>query len=329
MNWTDTPVLLTGAGGFIGSHLLEILCAHGARVRAFLRYNSRNDPGLLRFLPPETLRRVEVMWGDLRDYNAVNQAMEGVRFVFHLGALIGIPYSYVNPREVVETNVLGTLNVLMAGREHGVSRIVHTSTSEVYGTARTVPIDTAHPLQAQSPYSASKIGADKIAQSFHASFDLPVVILRPFNTYGPRQSGRAVIPNIIAQVRSRDRVTLGSLHPTRDFTFVRDTARAFVRAAETPEVIGRELIVGSGLEISIGDLARKIMQLMGKEMEIVSDATRVRPSASEVERLLADNREARMLLGWSPEVSLEEGLRETIQWVVEHPAHYHSGDYLI
>lgn len=329
MNWTDISVLLTGAGGFIGSHLLEALLARGARVRAFLRYNSRNDPGQLRFLAPETLRGVEVVWGDLRDYNAVSRAMEGIQFVFHLGALIGIPYSYVNPREVVETNVLGTLNVLMAGREHGVSRIIHTSTSEVYGTARTVPINTAHPLQAQSPYAASKIGADKIAQSFHASFGLPVVILRPFNTYGPRQSGRAVIPTIIAQVQLRDQVTLGSLHPTRDYTFVRDTARAFVQVAETPEVIGRELNIGSGFEISIGDLARKIMRLMGKEKEIVSDARRIRPSASEVERLLADNREARRLLGWSPAVSLEEGLRETIQWVVEHPEYYHSGDYLI
>jgi dTDP-glucose 4,6-dehydratase len=329
MSLMNTPVLLTGAGGFIGGHLLEALLARGARVRAFLRYNSRNDPGLLCFLPQDILKQIEIVWGDLRDCNAVSRAMAGIQIVFHLGALIAIPYSYLHPREVIETNVLGTLNVLMAGREHGVNLIVHASTSEVYGTALKVPMNTQHPLQAQSPYAASKIGADKVAQSFFASFGLPVVILRPFNTYGPRQSGRAVIPNIIAQVQACDRVILGNLHPTRDFTFVKDTARAFADAAEAPGVIGCELNVGSGSEISVGDLARTIMRLMGKEMEIASDTARARPPGSEVERLIADNRDVKTLLGWSPLVSLEQGLQETIQWVVAHLGYYHSGDYLI
>lgn len=329
MDWPDLTVLVTGAGGFIGSHLVEQLAARGARVRAFLRYTSRNDTGLLRYAPPHVLAAVEQVFGDLRDASAVSEAVAGVDVVFHLGASISIPYSYVHPREVVETNVLGTLNVLQAARERGVARVIHTSTSEVYGTARRVPIDTAHPLQGQSPYSASKIGADELAEAFHRSFDLPVATLRPFNAYGPRQSGRAIIPNIIAQIHSRDRLTLGNLTPTRDFTFVRDTARAFVLVAEAPGVVGRVINVGSGKEISIHDLARLIMRLMGKEVRIESESERVRPAVSEVERLLADNREALELLGWTPSVSLEDGLRETIDWVTTHPEHYRSGAYLV
>lgn len=321
--------LVTGAGGFVGSHLVEALLEGGDRVRAFLRYNSRHDPGLLRFLEPERLRQLDTVWGDLRDYNAVHAAMEGVDWVFHLGALIAIPYSYIHPREVFETNALGTLNVLMAAREHGVKRLVHTSTSEVYGTAVRVPMDTQHPLQAQSPYAASKIAADKIAQSFRASYGLPVVTVRPFNIYGPRQSGRAIIPNVIAQAHSKSQVTLGNLYPTRDFTFVRDTVRAFVRAMEVPDVLGRELNVGSGFEISVGELARTIARLMGREITIVSDTARVRPHTSEVGRLWADSREASALLDWSPQVPLEQGLRETIDWVVGHPQYYQEGSYIV
>lgn len=313
----------------MGSHLVEALLDGGDCVRAFLRYNSRHDPGLLRFLGPERLKQLDAVWGDLRDYNAVHAAMEGVDRVFHLGALIAIPYSYIHPREVFETNALGTLNVLMAAREHGVTRIVHTSTSEVYGTAVRVPMDTHHPLQAQSPYAASKIAADKVAQSFRASYGLPVVTMRPFNIYGPRQSGRAVIPNVIAQVHSKNQVTLGNLYPTRDFTFVRDTVRAFLRAMEVPDVLGRELNVGSGFEISVGEIARTIARLMGKEITISADTARVRPQSSEVGRLWADSREASALLGWSPQVSLEEGLRETIDWVIGHPEYYQEGSYLV
>lgn len=322
-------MLVTGAGGFIGSHVVEQLVAEGARVRAFLRYNSRNDIGLMRFIPSHARQSVELIFGDLRDASAVSGATRGADIVLHLGALIAIPYSYVHPREVVETNVLGTLNVLQAAREHGVGRVVLTSTSEVYGTAQRVPIDTDHPLQGQSPYSASKIGADKLGEAFQRSFDLPVATLRPFNTYGPRQSGRAVIPNIIAQVHSRDRLRLGNLSPTRDFTFVRDTARAFLLMAQASDVTGRVINLGSGREITVGDLARLIMRLMNKTLPIEQADERLRPEASEVERLLADNSQARQVLGWEPTVSLEAGLRETIEWVTAHPEFYRSGDYLI
>lgn len=329
MTWSNVTTLVTGAGGFIGSHVVEQLLAERARVRAFLRYNSRNDIGLLRFIPAQTRERLELIFGDLRDASAVNEATRGADIVLHLGALIAIPYSYVHPREVVETNVLGTLNVLLAARDHRVARVVLTSTSEVYGTARRAPIDSDHPLQGQSPYSASKIGADKLAEAFQRSFGLPVATLRPFNTYGPRQSGRAVIPNIIAQVHSRDRLTLGNLSPTRDFTFVRDTARAFLLMAQASGVVGQVINLGSGREISVGDLARLIMRLMDKSLPIEQAEERLRPQASEVERLLADNSQARQLLGWEPSVPLEAGLRETIEWVTAHPETYRSGDYLI
>jgi NAD dependent epimerase/dehydratase len=327
MNWQGKTALVTGAGGFIGSHLAERLVREGARVRAFVRYNSRQDIGLLSLLPGEALAAVEVIAGDLRDAEAVRAAMRGVEVVFHLGALIAIPYSYLHPREVVETNVLGTLNVLMAARDLGTARVVHTSTSEVYGTARYVPIDEAHPLQGQSPYSASKIGADKIVESFYRSFGLPVATLRPFNTYGPRQSARAVIPTIITQALAADQIRLGALDPLRDFTFVADTVEAFLLMGWVPEAVGQEINAGAGDCISIGDLASKILALVGRDLPIVCEDQRLRPPDSEVMRLHAGTARARQVLGWEPRVSLDEGLQRTIDWVRDHLALYRPGVY--
>lgn len=329
MTWEGKHVLVTGAGGFIGSHLVEALVRQGAQVTAFVRYNSRNDPGLLRFVDPIVLGGIKLCFGDLRDFQAVRGAMDGVHTVFHLGALIGIPYSYVYPSDVAQTNVLGTLNVLMAAREMQVERIVHTSTSEVYGTARYVPMDEAHPLQAQSPYAASKIGADKLAESFYRSYALPVVTVRPFNTYGPRQSARAVIPTMIVQMLMKTTVRLGSVHPRRDFNFVSDTVAGFLAAATCDGVVGEVINIGSGREISIGDLVSLIRTIVGRPVTIEVGPERVRSATSEVERLLADNRKARALLGWSPQISLEEGLRRTIDWVAAHQDLYQAERYAI
>lgn len=329
MNWTDHNALVTGAGGFIGSHLVETLASKGANVTAFLHYNSRGDMGLLRDIDPELLGKVTLYYGDLRDPYAVRQAMENAQTVFHLGALIGIPYSYLHPHDVVQTNVVGTLNVLSAARDLGVGRIVHTSTSEVYGTARYAPIDEKHPLQGQSPYAASKIGADKLVESFHLSFGLPVSTVRPFNTYGPRQSARAVIPATIAQMLTRDRIKLGATHPTRDFNYVGDTVAGFLHAASCDAIIGQTVNIGSGKEISIGDLFLLIRRLIGREVELVVDEQRLRPAGSEVERLLADNRKARQLMDWSPRVELEEGLRRTISWISQHLAMYRPDQYAV
>ena len=322
-------VLVTGAGGFIGSHLVEALVREGRRVRAFVRYNGRGDAGQLRFLPAETRREVEVVFGDLRDANAVQDAARGVDVLYHLGALIGIPYSYVHPRETVETNVTGTLNVLLAARERGVRRVVHTSTSEVYGTARSVPITEAHPLQGQSPYSASKIGADMLAESFHRAFGLPVVTIRPFNTYGPRQSMRAVIPTIAVQALRGDVVRLGSLTPTRDLNFVADTVDGFVRAGSAPGVEGRLMNLARDEETTVGALAEKIVAIVGRPVRIEADASRLRPEASEVLRLRGDSSLARELLGWSPAVSLDEGLRRTVAWVRENLDAYAADGYQV
>jgi dTDP-glucose 4,6-dehydratase len=327
--WDRKTVLVTGAGGFIASHLVELLVKRGAQVRAFVRYNSRGDPGLLNLLPPEMLARLVITAGDLRDQAAVKAAMQGVTHVFHLGALIAIPYSYVHPAEVVETNVIGTLNVLLAGRELGVERILHTSTSEVYGTALRVPIDETHPLQGQSPYSASKIGADKLAESFYRSFDLPVVTVRPFNTYGPRQSARAVIPTIISQALTQDTVRLGNLEARRDLTYVSDTVEGFLKAAEVPGVEGETFNLGTGSEISVGELAREIIALVGRPVEMAVDPTRLRPEKSEVQRLLSDNRLAKERLGWQPRVALPEGLQRTIAWVAEHLDRYRPDQYQV
>jgi dTDP-glucose 4,6-dehydratase len=325
--WRNKPVLVTGAGGFIGSHLVEELVDAGARVRAFVRYNSRADSGLLALLPPEKLAAVETIAGDLRDLPAVTGAMRGVEAVFHLGALIAIPYSYVHPAEVVEVNVMGTLNVLLAARETGVGRVVHTSTSEVYGTARTVPIDEEHPLQGQSPYSASKIGADKLAESFYRSFDVPVVTVRPFNTYGPRQSARAVIPTIITQALSGDTVRLGNLDATRDLTYIDDTAAGFLAVGETPGIAGETFNLGAGSEISIGELAEKIIAQIGRPVRLEIDPARLRPRKSEVERLISDNTQAQARLNWSPRIPLDEGLARTIDWIRSHLDRYRPETY--
>ncbi len=327
--WQDRSVLVSGAGGFIGSHLVEELTREGAKVRAFVRYNSRGDPGLLALLPPEILKQVEILSGDLRDGNAVQIAMQGVSHVFHLGALIAIPYSYLHPAEVVETNVMGTLNMLIAAHQVGVERFIHTSSSEVYGTALRVPMDESHPLQGQSPYSASKIGADKLVESFYLSFNLPVVTLRPFNTYGPRQSARAVIPTIITQALTQNVIRLGNLEAKRDFTYISDTIAGFLRVAEVSDVEGETFNLGTGEDVTIGDLAERIVTLVGKSVPIEVESARLRPPKSEVQRLLSDNRLARDKLGWKPEVSLEEGLRRTMDWIREHLDLYQSERYQI
>ena len=322
MNWNKKSVLVTGAGGFIGSHLTEHLVELGANVKAFVRYNSRNDWGLLELLPKEKLDEIEVIMGDLKDADAVRHAAEEVDIIFHLGSLIAIPYSYIHPRETIETNILGALNVLTAAKENNIEKLVHTSTSEVYGTARYVPINENHPLQGQSPYSASKIGADKIAESFYRSFGLSVAIIRPFNTYGPGQSARAVIPTIITQALTKEKIFLGSLHPTRDYTYVKDVVEGFIKIAESSKTIGEVINIGSNFEISIGDLANKIFSLVGKNVEIITDTSRVRPLDSEVERLWCDNTKAAKLLKWSPKISLEDGLEKTIEWILRNISLY-------
>jgi dTDP-glucose 4,6-dehydratase len=327
MEWKNKTIFITGAGGFIGSHLTEALLDRNAEVKAFVRYNSRNDWGLLELLPPEKLARIEVISGDMRDADAVRHATTDVDMIFHLGSLIAIPYSYLHPRETIETNIMATLNMLTAAKENNVERFIHTSTSEVYGTARYVPIDERHPLQGQSPYSASKIGADKVAESFYCAFGVPVTTVRPFNTYGPRQSSRAVIPTIITQALTQETIHLGSLHPTRDFTFVRDLVEGFIGAATSEKMIGEVINIGSNYEISIGDLAQKIIELTGRDVEITSDSSRLRPEKSEVERLWCDNTRAKELLGWSPTVSLDEGLAITIAWIKGHLDRFKPNQY--
>ena len=336
MKLTGKKVLVTGADGFIGSHLTEHLVELGVDVRAFVYYNSFNSWGWLDEADAEVKRSLDVFAGDIRDPHGVRTAMNGCDVVLHLAALIAIPYSYHSPDAYVDTNIKGTLNVMQAARELGVERVVHTSTSEVYGTARFVPITEAHPLQAQSPYSASKIGADQIATSFFLSFRTPVVLIRPFNTYGPRQSARAVIPTIITQIASGARqIKLGAMHPTRDFNFVRDTVRGFVAVAECDAALGQVINIGSNYEISVGDTARLIATQMGREVEFQSDEQRLRPSGSEVERLWADNTLARELAGWTPEYAgpegLKRGLTETIEWFgrSDNLRRYKTGAYNI
>lgn len=319
MNLQGKRVLVTGADGFIGSHLTEHLVDMGADVRAFVYYNSFNSWGWLDEAEDRIKRSIDVFAGDIRDPHGVRKAMQGCDVVMHLAALIAIPYSYHSPDTYIDTNIKGTLNVVQAARDLGVARVVHTSTSEVYGTARFVPITEEHPLQGQSPYSASKIGADQIAFSFHQSFQTPVAVIRPFNTYGPRQSARAVIPTIITQIASGAReIKLGAVHPTRDFNYVRDTVRGFVAVAQCDAAVGQVMNVGSNYEISIGDTASLIVDLMHADVSISSDEQRLRPSGSEVERLWADNSRARDLAGWTPEYpgvdGLRRGLTETIEW---------------
>jgi dTDP-glucose 4,6-dehydratase len=319
MRLSEGKALVTGADGFIGSHLVEALVRAGCRVRAFVHYNAFNSWGWLDRAAPDVAGQFEVVPGDLRDPHGVRSAMEGCDLAFHLGALIAIPYSYHSPDSYVDTNVKGTLNLVQAARDLEVARVVHTSTSEVYGTARFVPISEAHPLQGQSPYAASKIGADQIALSFHRSFGTPVTVLRPFNTYGPRQSARAVIPTIVSQIAAGQKhLKLGSLHPTRDFSYVTDTARGFMAAAECDAAVGQVVNIGSGFEISIGETARLIAEIMESEIEIECDGARVRPDGSEVERLLADTGQAEALFGWAPEFGgaegFQRGLEATAAW---------------
>lgn len=324
--WNDQVVLVTGAGGFIGSRLVEKLALQGAHVRAFVRYTSRAEIGLLKQLPSEIIEKIEIIRGDLRDFNAVEQAAKGVDTVFHLGALISIPYSYVHPVETVQTNVIGTMNILEACRTNG-AKLVHTSTSEVYGTALRVPIDEDHPLQGQSPYSASKIGADKLVESYYRSFDVQTITIRPFNTYGPGQSNRAVIPTIITQALSGDVVRLGNLDAIRDFTYLDDTVHGFMLAGQAELWNGETYNLGTGEEISIGAVAELIFRILGKQPKIQVEAERLRPEKSEVLRLISDNQKAKTALKWQPEVGMEEGLKRTIDWISAHLDFYKPEEY--
>lgn len=315
MRLKGKKVLVTGACGFIGSHLVERLVAEGCDVRAFVFYNSFNSWGWLETIDKKTLAGIDIVAGDIRDSNVVRKAVKGCNAVFHLAALIGIPFSYRSPDTYVDTNIKGTLNILQACREDEVERVVVTSTSEVYGTAIYVPIDEKHPLQGQSPYSATKIGADKLSEAFYLSFDVPVVIARPFNTYGPRQSARAVIPTLITQILSGAKeINLGNTAPSRDLTYVHDMCQGFVAVAESDDTVGRTLNMCSGKEISVRELTAMIMKMMGREMKIKADKQRIRPEKSEVMRLLGDNTLIRSVCGWEPKHSLEKGLSDTIQW---------------
>ena len=315
MELRQKRVLVTGADGFIGSHLVERLVAEGGRVRAFVYYNSFNTWGWLDSFPPETLQQIEVFTGDIRDPNGVHTAMQGVDVVFHLAALIGIPFSYHSPDSYVDTNIKGTLHVLQAARMLGTEKVLVTSTSEVYGTAQYVPIDEKHPRQGQSPYSATKIGADCLAESFVRSFGLPIVIVRPFNTYGPRQSARAVIPTIITQLLAgKTDIQLGALHPTRDLVYVKDTAEGFVQIARADRTAGEQINIATQHEIAIGDLARQLIALIRPEARLVTDAARLRPPQSEVERLSGSCQKLKKLTNWTPQYTLRAGLQETIAW---------------
>jgi len=309
---------VTGAGGFIGSHLVERLVELGARVRALVRYNSRNDWGLLELLPPSIKNEIEVVLADLTDPHATTRLVQGQEIIFHLAALIGIPYSYIAPAHYVATNCGGALNLLEAARKYGVERFIHTSTSETYGTAQYTPIDEAHPLRGQSPYAASKIGADKLAESYYLSFGVPVATLRPFNTYGPRQSARAIIPTIISQGLSGNIIRLGRLTPIRDLNFVSDTVDGFIKVAECPQAIGELFNLGSGRAVTIGQLAQKIISLLGGGKEIIADEERVRPDGSEVMELICNYGKARKVLGWEPRVSIEDGLSRTVAFIRDH-----------
>jgi NAD dependent epimerase/dehydratase len=328
MNVEGKTVLVTGAGGFIGSHLVEALVAKGAEVKTLVRYNSRNDWGMLENIPSGVRNNLEVITGDIVDFCVVKKAVKNCDIIFNLAALIGIPYSYSAPESYVNTNIKGTLNILQASLDEGAEKVVHTSTSEVYGTAKYVPIDESHPLQGQSPYSASKIGADMLAHSFFLSFNAPVAIIRPFNTFGPRQSARAVIPTIISQALSEEKINLGSLTPIRDLTYVKDTVNGFIKVAESDNSIGEIVNIGNGKGIAIGELAKKILLLMGCENTTIhSDEERVRPENSEVMQLICDNSKAGRILGWSPQYTLEQGLQETISWIKVHKKMYKCNAY--
>lgn len=325
-------ILITGADGFIGSHLTEMLLDEGYDVKAFTYYNSFNSWGWLDTIPKDKLKEIDIFTGDIRDPNGVRQAMKGVDEVYHLAALIAIPFSYHSPDSYVDTNIKGTLNVLQAARDLELSRVLVTSTSEVYGTAQYVPIDEKHPFQGQSPYSATKIGADRLAESFYRSFNMPVTIVRPFNTYGPRQSARAVIPTIITQLLSgKTEINLGALSPTRDFNYVKDTARGFIEIAKSSNTVGQEINIATQREISIGQLAEELIKQINPKAKIVCDEERIRPDKSEVNRLLGSNQKIMELTNWSPKYSFEQGIKETIEWfrVKENIAGYKADIYNI
>jgi NAD dependent epimerase/dehydratase len=329
MKWQDKRVLVTGAGGFIGSHLVDELLNKGAEITAFVHYNARSDWGMLEERYNKRIPNLKVIAGDITDSLFVKKAVSGKEYVFHLAALVGIPYSYAAPESYINTNIKGTLNIMQACLDAGVDRVVHTSTSEVYGSAQYTPIDEKHPLQAQSPYSASKIGADKIAESFYCSFGLPITTIRPFNTFGPRQSTRAVIPTIITQALTANFIKLGSLTPVRDLTFVADTVQGFIKFAESPKTIGKTINIGSGHGVSIGELAALIIKKVNPNASIICDNERIRPDKSEVMQLICDNRWAKDLAGWEPQYSLQDGLSLTIDWMKEHISSYKTGHYTV
>ena len=320
-------VLVTGAGGFIGSHLTERLVSIGCEVTALVRYNSMNNWTFLDEFDESLKRRIKVVAGDLADENCVRDVVKKQDCVFHLGAIISIPYSYKHPRHTWQVNVTGTMNVLSAARDFGTPKVLVTSTSEVYGTAQYTPIDEKHPLQGQSPYSASKIAADKMAEAFYCSYKLPVTVVRPFNTFGPRQSTRAVIPTIITQALSSRTMKLGDLTTIRDFTYVADTVKGFVKAAEAEDISGEVINLGTGSEVSIGEIAQRVIKIIGSNIPIEQDSSRLRPEKSEVRRLISDNSKARSLIGWTPQYSLDDGLRQTIEWFRQNQSKYHPGRY--
>ena len=322
-------VLVTGAGGFVGSHLVEALVKKGAKVRALVHYNSRNDWGMLEDVSKQIRDQVEVMAGDLRDSDCIRKAVRGQDVIFHLGALIGIPYSYVNPRDVVDTNVNGTLNILTAAHDFKIEKVVHTSTSEIYGSAQYAPMDEKHPVNPQSPYAASKSGADLLALSFYRSFDLPVGIIRPFNVYGPRQSARAVIPSIITQALLGGQIHLGSVFPTRDLTFVKDSVEGFISFAECEKTVGEVVNLGSNNEVSINQIITLVSNYLGKKIKVKTDKKRIRPKKSEVERLFSDSSKAKSFFGWNPKTNIEEGIKKTISWIEKNIDRYKDEIYNI
>jgi dTDP-glucose 4,6-dehydratase len=327
--WNGRKVLVTGGAGFIGSHLVEALLARGAEVTVFTRYSSRGVAGALDDLPADRRVALRIVMGDLKDPAGVDAAVAGHEVVFHLAAHIGIPYSYVHPLDVMQTNATGTAHVLEACRRHGVQKLVAYSTSEVYGSALYAPIDEAHPLQAQSPYAASKVAADALALSYWRSFGTPVALCRPFNTYGPRQPARAVLPTIIGQALTQDRIMLGSLTPTRDFLYVADTVEGTIRIAESPDTVGEVVNLGTGTEITIGDAAQVILKVVGRDLPIIEDTARIRPARSEVVRLIADFSRAERLTGWRPATSFEQGIAATVEWVRRHPGFLATSGYQV
>lgn len=329
MDLKNAKILVTGAGGFIGSHLVEALVKSGARVKAFLHYNSRNERGFIKEFPGEIKEQIDIFYGDIRELETVREAMRNVDVIFNLAALVSIPYSYKHPQEVVRTNTIGTLNILIAAKDEEVKKVVQTSTSEVYGSALYVPLDEKHPLQPQSPYSASKIGADSLALSFFFSYGLPVSIIRPFNTYGPRQSARAVIPTIITQALTQKEIRLGNLDATRDFTYVSDTVCGFIKVAISEKSIGEVINIGAGGEISIRKLVDLVSRTLGKGIKIKVDSKRKRPEKSEVSRLCADNQKAQKLLNWTPKVEIEDGIRKSADYIAKNIDLYNPKEYAI